>query len=100
MVKGVVHPDPKRNFAAIAVVAIDLKRVDLHLVAGTQEPASDKVPADHRPGIVPKEAFGDLIAAFNGGFKAIHGHWGMMLGGETFVAPRDVGCTTALYKDG
>lgn len=100
MYKTVVHPDPKRNFAAVAVVAIDLKRVDLHLVAGTQEPESRKVPSDKRPGVVPKEAFPDLIAAFNGGFKAIHGHWGMMLDGATYVVPRDVGCTVALYKDG
>ncbi len=100
MAKAVVHPDPKRNFAAVAVVAVDLKRVDLHMVAGTQEPASDKVPADHRPGIVPREVFGDLVAAFNGGFKLMHGHYGMMLDGETFAPPRDVGCTVGLYKDG
>ncbi|APR78030.1 Cobalt-zinc-cadmium resistance protein [Minicystis rosea] len=100
MYKSLVHPDPKRNFAAVAVVAIDLKRVDLHLVAGSQEPASDKVPAERRPGVVPKEALPDLLAAFNGGFKAIHGHWGMMLDGTTFVVPRDVGCTVSMYKDG
>jgi hypothetical protein len=100
MVKALVHPDAKRNWAAIAVVAIDLKRVDLHLVAGTQEPASDKVPSEHRPGIVPKTAFDDLVAAFNGGFKATHGHWGMMIEGETFLPPRDIGCTVAMYKDG
>ena len=100
MYKSLVHPDPKRTFAAVAVVAVDLKRVDLHVVAGTQEPASDKVPAEHRPGIIPKDAFGDLVAAFNGGFKAIHGHYGMMIEGETFIVPRDIGCTVALYKDG
>ncbi len=102
MVKAVVHPDPKRGYAAVAVVAIDLKRLDLHMMAGTQEPASDKdkVPADHRPGIIPRDAFGDLVAAFNGGFKTIHGHYGMMVDGETLAPPRDVGCTVSLYKDG
>ncbi len=100
MYKSVVHPDPKRSFAAVAVIAIDLRRVDLHLVAGTQEPSSSTVPAEHRPGIVPKEAQADLVAAFNGGFKATHGHYGMMIDGETFLPPRDVGCTVAMYKDG
>jgi hypothetical protein len=100
MYKGLVHPDPKRNFAAVAVIALDLKRLDLRLVAGTQEPASDKIPSEKRPGIVPKEAHGDLIAAFNGGFKAIHGHYGMMLDGTTYVPPRDIGCTVAMYKEG
>jgi len=98
--KSVVHPDPKRGFAAVAVVAIDLKRVDLRLVAGKQEPESNKVPSERRPGVIPKEAFPDLVAAFNGGFKAVHGHWGMMLGGETYVVPRAIGCTVAMYKDG
>lgn len=100
MWKSVVHPDPKRNFAAIAVVAIDLKRVDLRLVAGTEEPASPKIPKEKRPGIIPKDAHADLLAAFNGGFKAIHGRYGMMLDGDTFVAPRDIGCTVAMYKEG
>jgi hypothetical protein len=98
--KTVVHPDPKRSFAAVAVVAIDLRRVDLHLVAGTSEPFSNNVPADHRPGLIPKADVADLIAAFNGGFKAVHGHYGMMLNGETYVVPRDIACTVGLYRDG
>ena len=99
LAKAVVHPDPKRSFAAVAVVAMDLRRTTLHLVAGTSEPQGN-VPQDHRPGLVPKEAAGDLIAAFNGGFKAMHGHYGMMLDGETFVVPRDIACTVGLYRDG
>lgn len=100
MYKSLVHPDPKRSFAAVALVAIDRTRVALHLVAGKTEPASQAVPMERRPGLVPEADRGALVAAFNGGFKAIHGHWGMMLGGETYVAPRDVGCTVAMMKDG
>jgi hypothetical protein len=100
MWKSLVHPDAKRGFAAVAVVALDLRRLELHLVAGAQEPASSKVPAERRPGVVPKDALPDLVAAFNGGFKAIHGHYGMMLDGETYLPPRDIGCTIAMYKDG
>src|SRR5262249_22135057 len=86
-------------FAAVAIVALDMRKLELRLVAGTQEPFSITVPNDHRPGLIPKDAQPSLVAAFNGGFKAIHGHWGMMLGGETFLAPRDIACTAALYKD-
>ncbi|MBK8256068.1 MAG: phosphodiester glycosidase family protein [Polyangiaceae bacterium] len=100
MYKSLVHPDPKRSFAAVALVAIDRKRVDLHLVAGRTEPSSTTVPMERRPGLVPETAQGELIAAFNGGFKAVHGHWGMKLGGETYLPPRDVGCTVAMMKDG
>jgi hypothetical protein len=100
MYKAAVHPDAKRGYAAVAVVAMDLQRLGLTLVAGTVEPASADVPKSERPGLVPGDRFGDLVAAFNGGFKAEHGHWGMMLGGRAFLPPRDVACTVALYKDG
>jgi hypothetical protein len=100
MYKSLVHPDAKRTFAAVAVVALDLERLDLTLVAGTLEPQSTQVPRSERPGIVPSERFGDLVAAFNGGFKVEHGHYGMMLGGRTLVPPREISCTVALYKGG
>jgi hypothetical protein len=40
------------------------------------------------------------VAAFNGGFKTTHGHYGMMLDGETFLPPRDISCTVGLFRDG
>jgi hypothetical protein len=99
MWKSVVHPDPRRGFAAVAIVAIDFQRANLRLVAGTREPESTTVPEDRRPGIVPPNEASDLIAAFNGGFKAMHGHYGMMLGGEVYLPPRNLACTIALYPD-
>lgn len=100
MYKSLVHPDPKRSFAAVAIVAIDLSRTDLRLMPGTKEPASTTVADDQRKGLVEKEDGADLIAAFNGGFKAMHGHYGMMVAGETYLPPRDIACTVGLYKDG
>jgi hypothetical protein len=84
----------------VAIVAVDLARLDLSLVAGTLEPASATVPPSERPGLVPADRFPELVAAFNGGFKAEHGHYGMMLDGRTFLAPRATSCTVALYKGG
>lgn len=98
--KALVHPDKARSFAAVAVVAIDLAHVALTLVPGTVEPASSALPRAKRPGVVPPDAFADLLAAFNGGFKAEHGHFGMMLDGVTLLPPRDTSCTIGLYKDG
>jgi hypothetical protein len=100
MYKTTVHPDEMRGYAAVAVVAIDLARAELHLVAGTREPASAEVPSSARPGLVPEARFGDLMAAFNGGFKAVHGHYGMMLDGQSFLPPRNDSCTVALFQDG
>ncbi|WP_272459629.1 phosphodiester glycosidase family protein [Polyangium jinanense] len=100
LVKAVVHPDPKRGFAAVAVVAMDLQRVAIRLVAGTTEPVSQNVPLSERPGLVPATEHAALIAAFNGGFKALHGQYGMMIEGKTFLPPRDIACTVGLYRDG
>ena len=49
--------------------------------------------------MVPDKHHDGLIAAFNGGFKTTHGHYGMMLDGVEFVPPRDVACTFARYRD-
>lgn len=95
MWRGLVHPDPKRPFAAVAVVAMDLHQIDLHVVAGTDEPKSQHVPRASRPGLVPSEDQPALMAAFNGGFRAEHGQYGMRIGTDQFIAPRDIACTVA-----
>lgn len=100
LAKTIVHPDKKRPFAAVAVVAIDLPRIQLRLIAGTTEPLSEKVTLAERPGLIPTADQPDLIAVFNGGFKALHGQYGMMLGGKIFLPPRDIACTVGLYRDG
>jgi Phosphodiester glycosidase len=98
--KTIVHPDKARSFAAVAVVAIDLSRVGLTLVPGTVEPASSALPRAQRTGLIPQDQLADLVAAFNGGFKAEHGHFGMMLDGVVLLPPRDISCTIGLYNDG
>jgi hypothetical protein len=98
--KTIVHPDKHRSFAAVAVVAIDLARVGLTLVPGTVEPASTVLPRAQRPGLIPNDQLAELVAAFNGGFKAEHGHFGMMIDGVALLPPRDTSCTIGLYQDG
>lgn len=100
LAKAIVHPDKKRPFAAVAVVAMDLTRINLRLIAGTTEPHSEKVSLAERPGLIPTNEHADLIAVFNGGFKALHGQYGMMLDGKIFLPPRDIACTVGLYRDG
>lgn len=98
--QSMVHPDSTKPHIDVALVAVDLRRVDLRLVAGTREPLSKTVPADRRPGLVPAADQARLLAVFNGGFMARHGGWGMMIGGEVFLPPREDGCTVALLDDG
>jgi hypothetical protein len=99
MFKSMVHPDEKRPFAVLAVVAIDTESLELKLVAGTTEPTSNKLKLADRPGIVPNDERGLLVAAFNGGFKTTHGQYGMMVGGVEFLPPRDIACTFAAYHN-
>ena len=99
--KTLIHPDPERSYAELFVVALDLERVELHAVAGSAEPESETrearayervaaVPAKHRP---------RLLAAFNGGFKSTHGHFGMHVDGVTLAPPKPQACTVASYPD-
>lgn len=95
-----LHPDPKRPFTAVAIVAMDLSAVELRLVAGTEEPKSQQVPRSQRSGLIPEEDHHDLLAVFNGGFKAMHGNYGMKIGDDVFLPPRDIGCTVMRKQDG
>jgi hypothetical protein len=72
----VFRPDPARPFAHVALVAMDLSLCRLHLVIGTQEPASSLPARGLRTGTIPPDvqSSGKLVAAWNGGFKAMHGH--------------------------
>jgi hypothetical protein len=100
MYKSLVHPDVRRGFAVLAVVAMERDAFDLHLVAGTTEPESPRVQAKDRPGIIPAADHASLFAAFNGGFKATHGQYGMLLDGVEYLPPLDYSCTVVHYKDG
>lgn len=94
------QPDLERPYAIVAVVSFNLDVVNLHYVLGSQEPVSN-VQID-RPGVIPPADLQPdlLLAVFNGGFKARHGHFGVMVDGTTLIPPIDEFGTIALYKDG
>lgn len=96
----VVHPHPVKPFVYVNVVAMDRRKLDLTLVAGTVEPKSKDVPADHRPGLIPEADRARLVAVFNGGFMARHGKLGMKIGSDEFLPPQDDACTIAFGADG
>jgi Phosphodiester glycosidase len=95
-----LQPDPQRPYAVVAVVAIDLTHTRLHYVLGSIEPYSPDSPP--RTGAIPPGDLvaGRLLATFNGGFKATHGHFGAMADGVTALPPRDGLGTLAIYTDG
>jgi hypothetical protein len=95
-----LQPDPQRPYSVVALVAIDLSRTRLHYVLGSVEPYSTDSPP--RSGAIPPGDLlaGRLLATFNGGFKATHGHFGAMADGVTALPPRDGLGTLAIYQDG
>jgi hypothetical protein len=100
--KTLLHPDGNRSWTTVAVVAADLQRLKLHLVAGTREPEATEKGAEAlvRTGLIAPEHHRDLVAAFNGGFKTIHGRYGMRVGGVTIIPPRKDACTIAETAEG
>jgi hypothetical protein len=101
LMKTLLHPDENRSWAELFVVAADLRRVRVHVMAGTQEPKADTPEGEKiaRTGVIPASDHEELLGAFNGGFMTEHGGWGMRVGGVTLVKPRDKGCTVAVYED-
>ncbi len=99
--KTLLHPDQYRSWAELFVVAVDLRRVDVHLVAGRYEPKTFEPDAKdyERPARIPESAHSRLLAAFNGSFKTEHGYYGMRIDGVTLVKPRERACTLALYRN-
>jgi len=99
--KTLIHPDPERSYAELFVVALDLTRVELHAVAGSSEPENE-TPEAHayaRAAAVPAAQRPRLLAAFNGGFKSTHGHFGMHVDGVTLAPPKAHACTVASYPE-
>lgn len=102
LARVLIAKDPRRAYSGIALVRIDLSRLQLHVMPGDLEPSHSPqvVRAIPNLGMVPATDQAKLIAAFNGGFKKINGHFGMMVNGLTLVQPKPNMATVAVYRDG
>lgn len=100
LVTTTVHPDRYKKFVEVAIVALDLGRLELELVAGTEEPENAAIGRDRRPGVVHPDHLAGLLVATNGGYKARHGRHGMKLGPDVFVPPNPTSCTVARTDGG
>lgn len=81
-------PDPQRPYARVDLVWIDPNLARPHLVAGTRHPQA--ASGLRGPGVIPWADRSRLLAAFNGGFKRIGGHYqgfGFRTNGEWYIPP-------------
>lgn len=102
MAEAMVALDPQRSYAGIVLVRIDLNQLQLHMMPGVSEPshAANVVSGLPDRGVVPATDQSNLVAGFNGGFKAVNGQYGMMVNGVTLLPPQPGLSTLAIYKDG
>ncbi len=102
MAQTLLENDPERPYAAIVVVRMDMSKLDLHMVPGFLEPSSSAEVQKAFPnlGEIPEADLGRLVAAFNGGFKAVNGQFGMMVDGTVLLPPKEGLETIVQYDDG
>ena len=98
MVKTFVRPDPQRSYAIVALVKMDMSKLNFGSVAGYKEPGGLSNPG---PGYIPKDivASGKLTAAFNGGFLNKDGKYGMVVGNHTYVPLEDGPATLVIFNN-
>jgi hypothetical protein len=95
-----LRPDPHRQDVRVYVTLWDPRQIELHVEAGTVEPISAN--GEHGPGLVPRtpEVMTHFVAAFNGGFQAQHGEYGMQADGVEYLPPKPYAATVVELRDG
>jgi hypothetical protein len=99
-VTSFVRPNVHRQDVRVYVTLWDPRQIALHMEAGTTEPIS--ADGEHGPGLVPRtpEVMKRLVAAFNGGFQAQHGEYGMQANGIEYLPPKPYAATVVELRDG
>lgn len=95
-----VRSDPAALHTRVYVTLWDPRLVALHMEAGTTEPVSET--GEVGPGRIPRapEIVGRVVGAFNGGFQAMHGQFGMQANGVLYLPPKPYAATVLELHDG
>lgn len=99
-VTSFIRADRERAYTRVYVTMWDPRQVELHMMAGTIEPRGPS--GEVGPGMIPRtpEKMKRVVAAFNGGFQALHGEFGMMADGVVYLPPKPYASTVFAMKDG
>ena len=95
-----IRTDRERQYTKVFIVLWDPRHVELHTMSGTREPKT--ATGETGPGQVPRDdaILSTLVGAFNGGFQATHGEFGMMADGIVYLPPKPYAATVARLSDG
>ena len=95
-----IRTDRERIYSQIYVAMWDPRQVTLHAMSGTKEPKS--ATGEPGPGLIPRDpkVLTRLVGAFNGGFQASHGEYGMVTDRVVYLPPKPFAATVAELRDG
>lgn len=95
-----LRPDPKRPYARLHLIAMDMRRLALGMEAGFEEPKPKTGPPG-RGSLSGDVTTRERVAAtFNGAFKSVHGDYGMMVDGRILVPPKPRSASVVVRRDG
>ncbi len=87
-----LRADPARPDVVTELLALDLRRLRVHVIPGSDD--------DGGGGLWPEAWRGEVVAAFNGGFQPGHGAFGLVTPAHVVRAPLDGAATLALDEQG
>lgn len=95
-----LRTDKDRPYTRIFITAWDPRQISLHPVGGAVEPVN--ATGSPGTGMIPRtpEAMKRVVAAFNGGFQALHGEFGVMADNTLYLPPKPYAATIAELRDG
>jgi hypothetical protein len=93
-----LKPDPKRPYAKVLVVALDMRQLELNMEGGVEDPKP--LTGTKSFGHIPREPeiLDRVVGAFNGAFKTTHGAYGMMVNHKVLLPPKP-GAATVMVTD-
>ena len=99
-VTSFIRPDRQRPDVRVYITLWDPRQIALHMEAGTVEPIS--ATGEHGSGTIPRtpEVLRHVVAAFNGGFQAQHGEYGMRADGVEYLPAKPYAATVVELSDG
>jgi hypothetical protein len=94
------RPDPKRPYAKLTLIAMDMRQLELGMQAGYEDP--EPLTGPPGSGRLPDEphVLERIVATFNGAFKTTHGAYGMMVNHRVLLPPMPGSASVVITEDG
>ena len=94
-----IKPDPKRPYAPVLIVALDMRQLELNMEGGVEDPMP--LTGTKSFGRIPREpeVLSRVVGAFNGAFKTTHGAYGMMVNRRVLLPPKPGAATVVVTED-